>query len=319
MLSYNAENYLYGKGRLYFKPVNETGYLDLGNVPKLEIKPTVTKKEHYSSRDGAKLLDLNPVDTVKMSADFDLEEYSSENLNLAFLGDGVDESSQSASMVSGAAITIVADRFVDLGKVNISSVKLTHGAITGGTFAVGNTVVGADSAAEGKIGWFDTGFVELYNVTGTFESSEVIACAGVSATTTAAEVQEDIIVTDAASPTARYVAGEDYNVDVEGGLLRALSTGDIETTAYVSYDYALTAIQTVAALANTECQGELKFIGTPDTGPKFQVTAWKVNLTISGSVGLISDDITAIGMTADILDDSTNHASCPFLQIKNLA
>lgn len=312
-LAHDTDNYLYGKGRLYFKKENTAGFIDFGNVPKLEITPEITKVDHFSSRSGTKLKDLSVVTESKMTVNFDIEEYSAANINIAFLGDGEKDSTQSASSVSGAAITVAQDLFVDLGKLNISSVKLTHGANTGGAFAAGELVTGATSHATGRVQWKGTGFIELNDVTGTFSSSEVIASGGKSATTTNAQVMEDIIVTDNASaPTKRYVAGTDYDVDVQAGFFRSLEDGTITTTAYVSYDYALVTKETIQALTNTEIKGELMFIGDPDTGPKWKINMWTVSLSITSAVGFISDDITPISMTGDILADTANHPSTPF-------
>lgn len=315
MLSPNTGNYLYGKGRLYFEDADSSGLLDLGNIPKFTLQPEVTTEDHYSSRSGTKLKDMSVVTESKVTGEFDIEEYSAENLNLAFLGNGVDSSSQSASFVSGASKTVVLDRFIDLGKMSLSTVKLTHGTVTSGPFAIGDAITGGTSSATGVVGWVDTGFIELYHVHGTFTDTETITSSGKSATLTDATVQEDIIVTDAASnPTTRYVLGEDYSLDVDGGLLRALTDGDITTTCYVSYDYAALTLQSVNALANTSISGKFVFIGDPDTGPRVKVEIWSGKVTVGGAAGFISDSITPIPMRIEVLADTANHPTCPFFK-----
>ncbi len=313
-LAHNPDNYLYGKGRLYFKKENSGGYLDLGNIPEFTITPEVTSAEHYSSRSGTKKKDLSVVQESKMSSEFKMEEYSSENLNIAFLGGDILESSQAVGNISGTAVTVQKDLFVDLDKMNLSSVKLTHGIVTAGPFAKGDTITGATSHATGTVGWVGSGFIELYNVSGTF-AVETVSSGGKSAAVSSAEVMEDIIVVDnASSPTKRYTAGTDYDVDINAGLLRASSDGTITTTAYIFCDYALIEKETIKALTNTSCSGQLLFIGDPDTGPKWRIDIWTAELTVSSAVGFISDDITPISMKMDILADETNHPSEPFFR-----
>lgn len=313
-LSHNTDNYLYGKGRLYFKQENTNGFLDLGNVPEFTILPEVSKSDHYSSREGTKKKDKSVVMESKMSSDFKMEEYSAENLNIVFLGDGVTESSQLKGNLSGTAITVQEDLYQDLGKMNISSVKLSHGAVTGGPFAKGETITGGTSAATGKVGWVGSGFIELYDVTGTF-SLETISSGGKSATVSEATVQEDIIVVNnATTPTVRYALGVDYDLDVVAGLFRASSDGSISTTAYLFGDYALVEKQTISALENTSIEGQFLFIGDPDTGPKWRIDIWNAQVTVSSAVGFISDDITPISMKMDIISDTTNHPTEPYFR-----
>lgn len=310
-LAHDTGNYLYGKGRLYFKADGGSSFIDLGNVPKLEITPEITKVDHFSSRSGTKLKDLSVVTEVKMTCNFDLEEYSADNINIAFLGDGITDSTQAATSASGAAVTVAQDAYLDLGKMNISSVKIAHGTVTGGDFAVGDIVT--LGAANGTVQWVGSGFVEVNDVTGTFASTGSLVSGGKSAAVSSAVIQEDIIVTDHATvPTVRYVAGTDYDVDVQAGLFRSLDAGSISTTAYVSYDAALVTKEKVQALTETEIKGALLFIGDPDTGPKWRIDMWTVNLSITSAVGFISDDVTPISMTADILADTTNHSDSPY-------
>lgn len=168
-LSPTNENYLYGKGRLYFKPDGETGFIDFGNVPKFEITVAVEKAEHYSSRYGSKEKDLEFVTQKKADSSFDLEEYSAENLNLAFLGDGVQTAAQTAGQIDALSVVLAPDRFIDIGasaKYALTYRKISHGAVTGNTFAVGETVTGAPSAKTGKIARVGNGFIEVIHDTG---------------------------------------------------------------------------------------------------------------------------------------------------------
>lgn len=315
-LASSNENYLYGKGRVYFKPSGGSGYIDVGNVPKFELAIELTKAEHYSSRSGIKEKDLELITQKKATTTFSLEEFSAENINMAFLGDTLQTSTQAAGYVANTSTALVDDQFIDLGKKNVFVTKVTHGTVTGTAFALGEVITGGTSSATGKVGWKTSTYVELYDVDGTFVIGETITggTGNGTAATTAVETTEDVIVCNAASATVRYDAGDDYTVDSQAGFVRMLSAGDITSPAFLTYDYAAATLQAVRALANSSSRGELMFIGDPDQGPKMRVQCWDVSLTISGSVGLISDDVASIPMTGEILSSPTLHSTEPFFR-----
>ena len=315
-LAANPSNYLFGKGRIYFKPPGGTAYLDLGNVPKFEITPAVTKVEHYTSRYGQKIKDLDIVTEKKVTATIDLEEFSIDNLNLAFLGDTVVSSSQTAGSISAQSATMVKGQFVELGKYNVFSTKITYTGKTGTGFTIGETVTGGTSTATGKVAWVTSSYIEVINLSKTFAVGETIT-GGTSTTTaqvSAADTVEDVVVTNAASsPTTRYVLGVDYDVDDVSGMVRALTS--TITTGYISCDYGAVALDSVRALANSTCIGQLRFVGDPDQGPHLMIDGWKVNITVSGAVGFISDAVAQIPLACDFLADMQNHPSNPFFQV----
>ena len=113
-LAANVNNYLYGKGRVYFKPQVPalSGYIDLGNVPKFELAPELTKVEHYSSRSGIKEKDLELITQKKVTTTFSLEEFSAENLNLCFLGDTIQSSTQTAGYLTDVSTAVILNQFV---------------------------------------------------------------------------------------------------------------------------------------------------------------------------------------------------------------
>jgi hypothetical protein len=311
-------NYLYGKGRVYFKTSGGTAYIDLGNVPKFELAIELTKAEHYSSRSGIKEKDLELITQKKATTTFSLEEFSAENINLAFLGDSLQTSSQAAGYVANTSTALVDDQYVDLGKHNVYVTKITHGSVTGTAFVAGETITGGTSSAAGKVGWKTSTYVELYDVVAAdnFVVGETITggTGNGTATITAVETVEDIIVGNASPIVTRYVAGTDYNVDSQAGFIRMLASGAITSPAFLTYDYEANTLQAVRAMANSTSRGELMFIGDPDQGPKMRVQCWDVSLTISGSVGLISDDVASIPMTGEILSSATLHSTEPFFR-----
>ena len=310
-LAHDISNYLKGTGRLYFKPVSGLGFIDFGSLTKVDLTPSITTEKHYNRRSGTARLDQNNVKEAGCTIGFSTEESCADNVRIAFGGDAVHASSQTAGNVDGVSVTVALDLFVDLGKLNLSSVKLTHGSVTGGAFVVGDVIT--LGTAHGTAKWIGSGFVELNDVTGVFASTGTISSSGKSATLASAEVQKDIIVTDHATvPTKRYVAGTDYEVDCEMGFFRAFTAGTITATAFTSYDYPLVTKETVRALTNTSIIGELRFVGDPDDGPHYIVSMWKVSLTASTGLGLIGESNSEIALTGEILDDTLNHPSTPF-------
>lgn len=320
-LPYDPNNYLYGKGVLYFKPTGGS-YLDLGNVPNFQTQFDLSKKKHYTQRSGTRLEDLSFIEEKSVLGTFNMEEMAAELVDLGLLGDGVVAGSQSAGTLDAVETTTVEDRFVDLGKVDLSYLKVTHGTVSGGPFVVGETVTGGTSSATAKVAWVATGHLELVNVSGTFVVGETISggTSSATATTTGVETIEDVVVTDAASATTRYTAGTDYTVDCVGGLLRELSGGSIASnTAYVSAEYAAKTTKAVRVLASNSVEGELLFVGNPDQGPKYKIQAWTCKLSASGAVDWISDDPSQIPMEAEILADLTSHPAEPFMRITEIA
>ena len=412
----SSENLLYGKGRLYFwpdvAPSEEAGYLDLGEVPKFEVNVEVERTEKFSNRSGVKEKILDFVNQKKAESSFELEEYSAEILNLAFLGDGVQSAAQSAGQIDNQAITMVANRFIQIGAIRRHALtyrKISHGLVTGNTFALGETITGGTSAKTAKVVRIGSGFLEVINDQG-IQANEVVTggTSAATATTTGLETVKDAIVmpasqigtrtavgtptgtnlptasgcfhgeanidfrvkiSTAGTPdkfrysldggvnwsaeincavaatycaqgisiawsgttggvlndtwkwelTARYRPGIDYDADAQGGMIRKRSTGGIGASAQVSADYPVRTLKSVRALAKSENEGKLLFVGDPDQGPKWVIDGWKVKLTIGGGAGFISDDTTPIPMTASFQSDRTNHPTEPFFRATEVA
>ncbi len=320
-LAPNTSNYLYGKGRLFFKRTGETGHLDLGNVPNFELTPEVEEQEHFSSRSGVREKDLSFVVEKKLSASLTLEEFSAENLSLAFLGGEAVEEAQEAGFLK-QTLTPAQDRYVGLDKFGLRIVRIAHGQPKQGEtdeeFSIGDTLTGADSGAEGTVGWVGTGFVELYDVDGTFEAGEVISDGEVTATTatsTSAEVVQDVILVDSHSaPTERYVQGTDYDVDALGGMVRVRKYSGEKTFA-VMCDHEAKSLKHIRALTADATEGELLFVGDPGQGPKTRVVCWRTKLSISGGVGMISEDLTSMPINVSVEADRVNHPSEPFMRV----
>jgi hypothetical protein len=77
----SVQNYHIGKGIVKFNGV------DMGNAPRFIYTPTVTKKEHFSSREGIKTKDFTAITQIGATIKLTLDEITAENLAIFALGD----------------------------------------------------------------------------------------------------------------------------------------------------------------------------------------------------------------------------------------
>ena len=89
------------------------------------------------------------------------------------------------------------------------------------------------------------------------------------------------------------------------------------TVAYVT-DGVLECVNVRGTFVPGEVTGELLFVGQPDQGPGLVVQCWKVTLSLSGEVGLISEELASIPMTGEVLADDLNHPESPFFRVRYL-
>ncbi len=119
------------------------------------------------------------------------------------------------------------------------------------------------------------------------------------------------------------VLGTDYAItDAATGLVRVLP-GTILTGA-VTIDYtptsyaAATSPQVVSGGAQGVIEGRMLFIGDPAAGPKVMVNVWRASISPDGALALIGDDFGTMGLTAAVLDDTTNHPASPLYEVTYL-
>jgi hypothetical protein len=143
----NVLNYMIGKGTFYFDRFdadgNSTGELHLGNGPSFAETPTMENLDHFSSMEGLKMKDLSVITQAGITLKFTLDEINVENLNLAFLGDGVEYFTQDAGNQVNEPITARVGRFIKLsrrsfaaGSVNVTNVAGTITYVEGVDYEV---------------------------------------------------------------------------------------------------------------------------------------------------------------------------------------
>jgi hypothetical protein len=86
-ISPSVQNYHIGKGIVSFKETGSSTFVDLGNAPSFIYTPKVTKKEHFSSREGVKTKDFTAITEIGATIKVTLDEITPENLAMFALGD----------------------------------------------------------------------------------------------------------------------------------------------------------------------------------------------------------------------------------------
>lgn len=79
-------NYYIGKGVISWQPVGGGSYRDLGNCPRFEFDPKVTRLAHYSARLGTKFKDDERITVKEPEVTLLLDEWTQDNLALALIG-----------------------------------------------------------------------------------------------------------------------------------------------------------------------------------------------------------------------------------------
>lgn len=132
-LAPNPENYLLGRGRVYFDQEDQngdpTGFLDLGNTPAFTAAISADTLDHFSSRSGLKTRDARVITAMNVTFGLTLDEFSKENLKLAFMGTTDVEEQTSGTWTDEDDVYAKLDRWIDLGKrgIEISSLAKKGG------------------------------------------------------------------------------------------------------------------------------------------------------------------------------------------------
>jgi len=120
-----------------------------------------------------------------------------------------------------------------------------------------------------------------------------------------------VTVTDAIGTP--LTLNDDYKVDATLGRIYAVDGGAISASDTIKVSYTAAALElTGINIANvTKIEGQLRFMGDPGTGNKFELLAWKATLTPDGEFSFISDDWGVLNLAVEVLSDSVGHPSNP--------
>lgn len=84
----NPDNYVVGKGKVYFNPTGAGDILDfpVGNVTEFELTPNLEKLDHFSSMTGTKSKDKSIVLQKGYAVRMVMEEWNPANMRLMLMG-----------------------------------------------------------------------------------------------------------------------------------------------------------------------------------------------------------------------------------------
>jgi hypothetical protein len=334
----NTDNYTLGKGVVFFDQLIDSVYQgerDLGNAPAFTFNIALEKLEHFSSRGGLKAKDKEVISQITPGITFTLDEVNKENLSLLTLGD-VTTVTQAAGQSAAEDVTANLGLRSDLDFRGITYWNLPYNDALADNviFVVGEVVTGAGGAtgtvlglATGSTATAGTLYISRTNAIA-FVDAEALTGDG----TGAAEVNSAtggtlgtgtpyVLIQDDVD-TVTYVAGTDYEIDTtlsddSIGRIRFLSGGTVTEgeTVHVTYGYSALTYTNIAAFANTQINGKLRFVSDNPAGNQQELMIWSVSLTPSGETAMIGEDWSTLGFTGEILKDETNHPLSPYMDI----
>jgi len=315
-LSSSPDNIRYnGTGRCYMADTDSNAWEDLGELESINFNMSVSTEKIKSTRTAAKATLLERETEREASLTIGLREHTIHNLALALLGSDWSDQNQSASGVDLVDLTFTDDKYMELGKYDVYITKISHGTVTSGPFAVGDTVtIGGVTA---KVVWVGSGFVEVINPSGTIPSSGTMTSSAKSASVTGVETLADVCVVDDATPTIRYVQGEDYTLDADYGLIRILSEGDVATTCAVAYSYKALTKKYNWMLSGVSVTKKVKFVADgDDQGPREILTFHRVQIQMDGDMMLLGDGESVINLNGTVLADTSQSSGQEYFKLE---
>lgn len=316
-LSSSADNIRYnGTGRCYMADTDSNAWEDVGELESINFNMSVSTEKIKSTRTAAKATLLERETEREATLSIGLREHTTHNLALALLGSDWSDANQIAGGVDLADLTFVADKHMELGKYDVFLNKISHGAVTGGPFQVGETVtIGAVTA---KVVWVGSGFVEVINPSAAVPSSGTMSggTSSASASVTGVETLADVCVVDDTTPTVRYVQGTDYTLDADYGMIRILSEGSI-TTAAVAYSYGAITRKYNWMLSGGSVTKKVKFVADgDDQGPREILTFHKVQIQMDGDMMLLGDGESVLNLNCTVLADTSQSSGQEYFKME---
>lgn len=116
----------------------------------------------------------------------------------------------------------------------------------------------------------------------------------------------------------------EYTIEsAESGLIYIKETAPTfdGATGSLTIDYTPTAITAgagrpwIKAGKSSVIEGKLFFLPDPSTGPKMEVTVWKVSISPDGGFNLVSEEFGEYKIKGDVLSDAANHPNEPYYQV----
>lgn len=296
-------------GKLFMNDVGSAGpgydCGKLGSGLSKKISPSSETEIDYSESTRGTLLT-----TIKETANegtLVLREWSKPNVLMAVMGSAFVAANQVVGSLDSVSTAFTIYKYIDLGKMNVYSTKVLHGAEAVANFQIDETVT-ATSGGTGVIKWrvADT-YVELITVTGTIAVGDTITggTSGTTAVVSSVQTLNDVIVCDADPGTVRYVNGTHYSLNYEHGFLRIDHATPV-SPVFVSAQYLALGIEYVHGMNVTSIERKLTLISNAgDIGPQFMLEMWKVALVPNVEMILVGDGLAPLTFGYTVLQDDT--------------
>jgi hypothetical protein len=318
----SVNNYVLGRGSLYWSPYDpETNTYSierhLGNAKEVTIAMGITKLDHFSSMAGLKAKDKTVVSQVAPTMGFTLEEFDEENWKLLTYGTAVTATQTGDDENSVVVASPVKGQVYELGARAIQTKRVTIGAVTGGPFQAGETITGGTSSATAKILQVLAGVLIVGSVTGTFQAAETITGGTSSATASLSTIPTAVVGLVVAKTTSgsTYYTSSDFTVNAGLGQISIPLTSTITGSVTFLFGTATVTYTTISALTKLAQEGKLRFASNNPEGSQYELTAWRTQVSPDGDTALIGDDWGSMKFTAEILNDSVNHPTSPYMDL----
>jgi hypothetical protein len=112
------------------------------------------------------------------------------------------------------------------------------------------------------------------------------------------------VVTNTAGAVT-YVLGTDYELDLETGRIKALSTGAITEAQvlHVDYSWDVVSYPKIDAMNKTSLKCAIRFIANPARGKEFEVFIPKASLTPTGNLPFIGSTYAQFTLEGEMISD----------------
>jgi len=302
-----TRDYTLGKGKVLFKPTGEAAYIDLGNAPAFTINLAVEKLEHFSSRSGLSVKDLEVITKLGMGGSFTLDEPNANNLSMFVMSDmGAEAGPQTAGSTAASSIAnIVLDRWYPMTLAGTGTAAVDAAGVAADENLGTSTLALTGTSAAVTMAHEVRALILTSGTTGTFKLSVDGSAWGTTRTLT------PVATTDG---TYTCVAGDG---ELEGIVLTfdeaaGLAAGDI-FSFNIAYDGAsrltnLTAATVSGSVENTDFvldykAGLFMALGTgnivPDSTVAFATTTYGANAdrvtTKGGTLNSLKGDLYFVG------------------------
>ena len=130
-----------------------------------------------------------------------------------------------------------------------------------------------------------------------------------------------VVVKDVTDVTT-YVLDTDYEVNLETGSIRVLSTGSITDldVLHIDYDFAVQDdVQAITTSSAPQKYARFEGLNTADTDKAIVVELFKMSIQPLAELALINEEISQLEVEAKILLDTTKTAGSQYFTIRKIA